>query len=198
MLYTKLPVPIFLNTQLAAMATERHTYEELIRLAQGSYRILLRDGEAAVETCSVVNGDESISFIPEKSGNKYIYGAEAIRHLFPDAKPLTELDVPGDVFAKCSTREWIDICRSFRSVECRANRLKQLKDMNCPTVILVNEARILFEKVMALEHNNIYGGAYHVYDENKRVLRSLNDVGYSLVFGWLVKKETKNGENCDG
>ncbi len=87
----------------------------------------------------------------------------------PALRPMVPLD--GGRYATS------DVNDLYRRVINRNNRLKKLKDINAPDVILRNEKRILQEAVDALIDNTIRhsGGAGAVNQSQRRPLKSLSD-----------------------
>jgi len=89
----------------------------------------------------------------------------------PALRPMVPLD--GGRYATS------DVNDLYRRVINRNNRLKKLKDINAPDVILRNEKRILQEAVDALLDNSIRHGAgnsaQHTTQAKARALKSLSD-----------------------
>ena len=87
----------------------------------------------------------------------------------PDLRPMVQLD--GGRFATS------DLNDLYRRVINRNNRLKKLKDLNAPEVILRNEKRMLQEAVDALIDNNArHGKTVTASTGQKRMLKSLADM----------------------
>ena len=84
----------------------------------------------------------------------------------PDLRPLVPLD--GGRFATS------DLNDLYRRVINRNNRLKRLKELNAPEIIIRNEKRMLQEAVDALFDNGRRGKA--IAGPNKRPLKSLSDM----------------------
>ncbi len=84
----------------------------------------------------------------------------------PDLRPLVPLD--GGRFATS------DLNDLYRRVINRNNRLKRLKELNAPEIIIKNEKRMLQEAVDALFDNGRRGKA--ITGPNKRPLKSLSDM----------------------
>ncbi len=85
----------------------------------------------------------------------------------PAIRPMVPLD--GGRYAAS------DVNDLYRRVINRNNRLKKLKDINAPDVILRNEKRILQEAVDALIDNNIRHGSIAGNQAQRRPLKSLSD-----------------------
>ena len=87
----------------------------------------------------------------------------------PDLRPMVQLD--GWRFATS------DLNDLYRRVINRNNRLKRLKELNAPEVILRNEKRMLQEAVDALIDNNArHGKTVTASTGQKRMLKSLADM----------------------
>ena len=84
----------------------------------------------------------------------------------PDLRPMVQLD--GGRFATS------DLNDLYRRVINRNNRLKRLKELNAPEIILRNEKRMLQEAVDALIDNGRRGKP--VTGPNNRALKSLSDM----------------------
>ena len=84
----------------------------------------------------------------------------------PDLRPLVPLD--GGRFATS------DLNDLYRRVINRNNRLKRLKELNAPDIIIKNEKRMLQEAVDALFDNGRRGKI--ITGPNKRPLKSLSDM----------------------
>jgi DNA-directed RNA polymerase subunit beta' len=87
----------------------------------------------------------------------------------PDLRPMVQLD--GGRFATS------DLNDLYRRVINRNNRLKRLKDLNAPEVIVRNEKRMLQEAVDALIDNSArHGKTVIASTGQRRVLRSIADM----------------------
>ena len=84
----------------------------------------------------------------------------------PDLRPLVPLDA-----GRFATSDLNDL---YRRVVNRNNRLKRLKELNAPEIIIRNEKRMLQEAVDALFDNGRRGKVFT--GANKRPLRSLSDM----------------------
>ena len=92
---------------------------------------------------------------------------EVIPIIPPDLRPLVPLDNGG----RFATSDLNDL---YRRVINRNNRLKRLKELNAPEIIIRNEKRMLQEAVDALFDNGRRGKIFT--GANKRPLRSLSDM----------------------
>ena len=91
---------------------------------------------------------------------------EVVPVIPPDLRPLVPLD--GGRFATS------DLNDLYRRVINRNNRLKRLKELNAPEIIIRNEKRMLQEAVDALFDNGRRGKT--ITGPNKRPLKSLSDM----------------------
>jgi DNA-directed RNA polymerase subunit beta' len=91
---------------------------------------------------------------------------EVIPVLPPDLRPLVPLEA-----GRFATSDLNDL---YRRVINRNNRLKRLKELNAPEIIIRNEKRMLQEAVDALYDNGRRGKVFT--GANKRPLRSLSDM----------------------
>ena len=91
---------------------------------------------------------------------------EAVPVIPPDLRPLVPLD--GGRFATS------DLNDLYRRVINRNNRLKRLKELSAPEIIIRNEKRMLQEAVDALFDNGRRGKV--ITGPNKRPLKSLSDM----------------------
>ncbi|PIP92703.1 MAG: DNA-directed RNA polymerase subunit beta' [Bdellovibrio sp. CG12_big_fil_rev_8_21_14_0_65_39_13] len=91
---------------------------------------------------------------------------EVVPVLPPDLRPLVPLDA-----GRFATSDLNDL---YRRVINRNNRLKRLKELNAPEIIIRNEKRMLQEAVDALFDNGRRGKVFT--GANKRPLRSLSDM----------------------
>ncbi len=102
-----------------------------------------------------------------KSDNKpEWFMMEVIPILPPDLRPLVPLEA-----GRFATSDLNDL---YRRVINRNNRLKRLKELNAPEIIIRNEKRMLQEAVDALFDNGRRGKVFT--GANKRPLRSLSDM----------------------
>ncbi len=91
---------------------------------------------------------------------------ETVPILPPDLRPLVPLEA-----GRFATSDLNDL---YRRVINRNNRLKRLKELNAPEIIIRNEKRMLQEAVDALYDNGRRGKVFT--GANKRPLRSLSDM----------------------
>ena len=102
-----------------------------------------------------------------KSDNKpEWFMMDVIPVLPPDLRPLVPLEA-----GRFATSDLNDL---YRRVINRNNRLKRLKELNAPEIIIRNEKRMLQEAVDALFDNGRRGKVFT--GANKRALRSLSDM----------------------
>jgi DNA-directed RNA polymerase subunit beta' len=91
---------------------------------------------------------------------------DVIPVLPPDLRPLVPLEA-----GRFATSDLNDL---YRRVINRNNRLRRLKELNAPEIIIRNEKRMLQEAVDALFDNGRRGKVFT--GANKRPLRSLTDM----------------------
>ncbi len=128
-----------------------------------------RDLEKSKDILSNRKALKSLKIIEDfkKSGNKPEWMVlEILPVIPPDLRPLVPLD--GGRFATS------DLNDLYRRVINRNNRLKRLKELNAPEIIIRNEKRMLQEAVDALLDNGRHGKP--VLGANNRPLKSLSDM----------------------
>ena len=199
MLSIKLAVPILLDRQLAELSDKLNmSLNELRQLAYTKsphLGIIFEDTDVhqkydliELSTVSEVN-DDTISYRhrTDLGDTPYYTGFEAVLWLCKEkgvpVKSITDVSIPDIVFSRCDSDQWYDISQAFFSVELRNNRTQRLASLNAPFLIMCNEIRSLYESVEILECGKI-GGASRRWNHG-RMIRGLNDVGYSLVEGVL-------------
>jgi hypothetical protein len=118
--------------------------------------------------------------------DKCLYGSEAVLYLCSQkgvTEPcVEEVNIPGELFIRTKPGQWIDVCNLVYTLEMRNDRVTKLASLNVPKIILINERRMLKDKVEQLENNNYHGKVIRY--NNGVAMRSLNDLGYSLLYGW--------------
>ena len=102
----------------------------------------------------------------KSSNNPEWFMMDVIPVLPPDLRPLVPLEA-----GRFATSDLNDL---YRRVINRNNRLKRLKELNAPEIIIRNEKRMLQESVDALFDNGRRGKVFT--GANKRPLRSLSDM----------------------
>jgi DNA-directed RNA polymerase subunit beta' len=107
-----------------------------------------------------------IESLMKSDNNPDWFMMEVIPVLPPDLRPLVPLEA-----GRFATSDLNDL---YRRVINRNNRLKRLKELNAPEIIIRNEKRMLQEAVDALFDNGRRGKVFT--GANKRPLRSLSDM----------------------
>ena len=191
MLNFKLCKPMIIDTQVMEIAKDLpYELEDLMHvLSCVKYVVKNNSGEYVI--VSIEDLTKRIANHDVVSGTQ-LYGPEAIMKLCEehcvDITPITEVDVPVDFYYEYCDQFWRDICYLFARAEQRSNRLQKLINVEAPEIIIRNETRMLIEYLEELEHNNLYvwsgSDGKHICDQNDRVIRALNDGGYSIVHGW--------------
>ncbi len=132
-------------------------------------RDLRRSLEAATTDLArtkIVKRLKVIESILRSSNKPEWFMMDVIPVLPPDLRPLVPLDA-----GRFATSDLNDL---YRRVINRNNRLKRLKELNAPDIIIRNEKRMLQESVDALFDNGRRGKVFT--GANKRPLRSLSDM----------------------
>jgi len=107
-----------------------------------------------------------IESLRRSDNNPEWFMMDVIPVLPPDLRPLVPLEA-----GRFATSDLNDL---YRRVINRNNRLKRLKELNAPEIIIRNEKRMLQESVDALFDNGRRGKVFT--GANKRPLRSLSDM----------------------
>lgn|GEM_PF-5473801 len=133
-------------------------------------------------------------------GNLPIYrGFEAILWLCKekgiDVKPLTEIVIPGNVFMDCDSEQWYDISDSFSKIEYYNYLVEKFTKMGVPESFIMPKKRNLYEYVEFPECGKIGGGTRK--RNHGRMIRRLNDMGYSLIEGRLPGRQGLYCEEYD-
>ena len=189
MLYLDLCVPVFLESQLKEIAKKTDMpLSQIRRLAyhHGPALGITESGELIEIQEEEVNENEEHVLRDKKNLPHHYSGTEAILRLCMqkgiDVEAITKIDIPDSVYYECDKEAWSDICSFFADVSQRNKRVERLTTLGAPSVILQNEAMMLWKKVELLEAGRI-GNTNHKWTHG-RILRSLNDVGFSLDGGW--------------
>ena len=156
----------------------------------------------------MVIGKGGLKIIPEreaKNTGSCFYGSEAVC-IYRDMLGLPNvgirsIDVNDIVQAVTDYDSLFDIMFFLRRVDMRNDRCNRLSEMSAPTVIMMNEYRMLREYVETLQDNNWCGHplvcCYDIEDDDgnpehcEDVRQSLSDVGYDLLTGkkYAVEKD---------
>lgn len=198
MLKAKLLYPVYLVSQADEIAE---------RFAKNGIAI---DKERILDIITGVCGVRGLSeFVSVADNGKQLYhtkpadklhleedecyiGADAIAFLFrltntddKGLQPVDEIDIKYDVFMETNRILWYDISLLFSRVVIRNERIERMHLLEAPFIIMMNEYRILASAVNQLENNHTEEPYFKMmtYDDGKAV-RSLSDIGYSLLTGW--------------
>lgn len=198
MMEMTLGVPVFLERQLEQMEDAAGlTIEQLERLASHESPALgiITEDDGRYHKFDLIEleeikkrDDDSITYVFKKGleGIPYLAGTKGILWLCEQKdisiKPVTRVSIPHDVFRECDKEQWYDISSFYADLESYNNRVTRLANLGAPDFIMLMEARKLWEKVELLESGHL--GSHVRCWTHGRIIRSLNDIGYSLADGW--------------
>jgi DNA-directed RNA polymerase subunit beta' len=126
----------------------------------------LRDATTDISKAKIIKRLKVVESILKSSNKSDWFMMDVIPVLPPDLRPLVPLEA-----GRFATSDLNDL---YRRVINRNNRLKRLKELNAPEIIIRNEKRMLQEAVDALFDNGRRGKVFT--GANKRPLRSLSDM----------------------
>lgn len=126
----------------------------------------LRDATTDLVRTKTVKRLKVVESLLKSSNKPSWFMMDVIPVLPPDLRPLVPLEA-----GRFATSDLNDL---YRRVINRNNRLKRLKELNAPEIIIRNEKRMLQEAVDALFDNGRRGKVFT--GANKRPLRSLSDM----------------------
>ncbi len=126
----------------------------------------LAEASSEVRRKRIVKRLNIVTYLKESNSAPEAMILEVLPVLPPELRPLVPLE--GGRFATS------DLNDLYRRVIHRNNRLKRLKDLRAPIIIVKNEQRMLQEAVDALLDNGRRG--YPILGSNKRPLKSLSDM----------------------
>ncbi len=143
-------------------------------------------------------GETGLKIIPASEAKDlpiFFYGSEAVcmyRQMLglPDVG-IRSIDVNKIVECTCCFEGLVDIIHFLRIVDNRNERIKKLAAMNAPAIILMNEYRVLHDRVEFLQDNNWCGKpetwTYRDGDDDSEgeeiIKKSLSCIGFDLVTG---------------
>lgn len=126
----------------------------------------LKTASTDIGRAKIVKRLKIIESIKKSTNRPEWFMMETIPVLPPDLRPLVPLEA-----GRFATSDLNDL---YRRVINRNNRLRRLKELNAPEIIIRNEKRMLQEAVDALFDNGRRGKVFT--GANKRPLRSLSDM----------------------
>ncbi|MCY4643759.1 MAG: DNA-directed RNA polymerase subunit beta' [Bacteriovoracales bacterium] len=126
----------------------------------------MRDCTTELARGKIIKRLKIIESIKKSQNQPQWFMMEVIPVLPPDLRPLVPLEA-----GRFATSDLNDL---YRRVINRNNRLKRLKELNAPEIIIRNEKRMLQEAVDALFDNGRRGKIFT--GANRRPLRSLSDM----------------------
>lgn len=126
----------------------------------------LRDSTTDLSKAKIIKRLKVVESLLKSPNKPDWFMMDVIPVLPPDLRPLVPLEA-----GRFATSDLNDL---YRRVINRNNRLKRLKELNAPEIIIRNEKRMLQEAVDALFDNGRRGKVFT--GANKRPLRSLSDM----------------------
>ena len=126
----------------------------------------LRSATTEMARTKIVKRLKVIESLIKSENNPEWFMMDVVPILPPDLRPLVPLEA-----GRFATSDLNDL---YRRVINRNNRLKRLKELNAPEIIIRNEKRMLQEAVDALFDNGRRGKVFT--GANKRPLRSLSEM----------------------
>jgi len=199
MLSLKLCTPILLERQLSELCGKLGcTFDEIRQLAcirTPMMGVIYEDTADykqydLIEISSVSvdkDGHRTNTYRTDLQGLPYYVGFEAVLWLCKekgiDVHPLTDISIPEQVFSNCDSEQWYDISDSFAKIEYYNHLVDKFTKMEAPEPILIYKKRDLYEYIEFLECGKIGGGNRKW--SHGRMIRGLNDMGYSLLGGML-------------
>ncbi len=195
---------VFLNTQLKEIQRNTSfTYKEIFYLHR-CLRFLHVMEDTGAFKCEIIDfkalKDITLKqYVPDCEDAElpgYYYGSDALIVLCRlqniDVSPISHISIPVIIFYEAGRTIWDDLSYFVAMIEEENAEYKQLLESSLPNIILFNKEKRLIDWVECLEHNDfsdipthfvlLKGNSYK--DNNGRVLRSLNDIGCSLINGW--------------
>jgi hypothetical protein len=204
MLKVTLPKPMYIASQiddivyqlgLGGRVIKADTIRDIMLCVAGvavSYyvdecgNVVFREDKEPVIIPNFMNDDTDY----DKTSAILMSGSEAITALLDHYKCNTirsflEIEIPAVVFDQCTIRNWHDISYFFAKLVHRADRYRRLASLEAPFVIMMNEEKIMNRALQQLESNDGFATGGKIITRNDgTALRSLADVGYSIVSGW--------------
>ena len=193
MIYVNLHFPVVLRKQLLEIAKQMNVPEkELEDLLTNRSFYATKDEKNGVYAMPENNARLSAFLSGFKSP---LFGSGAVIE-YAKAKgvevhPIKEIKLDYELFSRYPRQAFADIAYLAHCVEVRDSRAFRLDALNAPEVIIMNELRMLQEAVEVLEDNDLFGK--HLSSDG-RVLKSLHDIGWSLIDGSERKAVEYNEE----
>lgn len=195
MIYVSLHFPVILRKQLPEIAKQMDVPEkELKDLLVNRSFYAVKDGKPGVYAMPENLEGISVFFsgfqLPRFGSEAVIEYAKTkgVEVLF-----IKEIKLGYELFTSYPQQTFDDVACLAHRVEMRDSRTFRLEAIHAPEVIMMNELRMLQEAVEVLESNDLCGK--HLSD-NGRILKSLRDIGWSLIDG-SERKSVENNEEED-
>ena len=199
----KLNAPVLLRKQLPVIAKALHVDEKVLDdFLSVSAFYGVKDGKGTIVP---IKKTDTIVHIDYKAYDNYYFVVDAILQYAKDIDTsvtlpvITEIELGTDVFKKFSPDQLSDIMFLTRRLKDSNERVTKLAELNAPDILLANERALLCKKVEFLEDNEHTPKPDRNIDGH--VCASLHDIGYSILDGWLNKKDSvfeSDGKNNSG
>ena len=199
----KLNAPVLLRKQLPVIAKALHVDEKVIDdFLSVSAFYGVKDGKGTIVP---IKKTDTIVHIDYKAYDNYYFVVDAILQYAKDIDTsvtlpvITKIELGTDVFKKFSPDQLGDIMFLTRRLKDSNERVTKLAELNAPDILLANERALLCKKVEFLEDNEHTPKPDRNIDGH--VCASLHDIGYSILDGWLNKKDSvfeSDGKNNSG
>lgn len=199
----KLNAPVLLRKQLPVIAKALHVDEKVLDdFLSVSAFYGVKDGKGTIVP---IKETDTIVHIDYKAYDNYYFVVDAILQYAKDIDAsvtlpvITKIELGTDVFKKFSPDQLGDIMFLTRRLKDSNERVTKLAELNAPDILLANERALLCKKVEFLEDNEHTPKPDRNIDGH--VCASLHDIGYSILDGWLNKKDSvfeSDGKNNSG
>lgn len=203
MFSVKLNAPVLFRKQLPMIAEALHVDEKVLDdFLSVSAFYGVKDGKGTIVP---IKNTDTIVHIDYKAYDNYYFVVDAILQYAKDIDTsvtlpvITAIELGTDVFKKFSPDQLSDIMFLTRRLKDSNERVMKLAELNAPDIILANERALLCKKVEFLEDNEHTPKPDRNIDGH--VCASLHDIGYSILDGWLNKKDSvfeSDGKNNSG
>ena len=187
--------PIFLQSQVTEIAKAAGISEEELTLINCARKaVVCVDKASDLSVVDVMRVDKYAEPLEDITPGCYT-GAEGIMLLTAekgvDIKPLSVIEIPYKVMSECNFKQWDDISYIFANIEKANNDFASYLSSGLPSILFTSYMGRLKDWIECLEHNDFSNIRYTYFqkasfipDVNGLALRSLNDIGYSLINGW--------------